>query len=129
MPAFGARSRERLASCHPDLQRLFNEVVKGFDCAVIYGHRTVEEQQDLYAQGRTKPGKIVTKLDGVSKRSKHNESPSLAVDVVPYPIDWDDLDAFRDLADHTKRVARDLGIGVVWGGDWSRFRDYPHWEL
>ena len=48
MPAFGRRSRKRLATAHIDLQILFFEVVKEFDCTVLCGHRTKMEQDALY---------------------------------------------------------------------------------
>lgn len=137
MPSFGAASRTRLATAHPDLQRLFNEVIKDFDCTVIFGHRTPEEQQALYAQGRTKPGRIVTYKDGVTKLSKHNEYPALAVDVTPYPIVWADTNRMYYFAGVVMATARRLGLRVRWGGDWDndtltsdeRFVDLPHFEL
>lgn len=137
MPAFGKTSEARLATCHPDLQRLFREVVKWFDCTVLEGHRSVERQQDLYASGRTKPGPILTKCDGVTVLSKHNREPSLAVDVAPYPVDWQDRDRFYFFAGFVKATALMLEIPVRWGGDWDgdtevrdeRFVDLPHWEL
>jgi len=141
MPSFGSRSRERLEGCHDNLRLLMNEVVKGFDCTILSGFRTVEEQQELYARGRTKPGPIVTSKDGVNRRSKHQgddgNPPSLAVDVAPWPIDWGDTERFVLLAGYILGTARRMGIAVRWGGDWDRdtevederFRDLPHFEL
>ena len=97
MPHFSTLSDWRLDSCHPDLGRLFREVVKHFDCSVIYGRRTTEEQIALYAKGRTAPGKIVTYCDGVTKKSNHQakaDGLSWAVDAAPYPIDWKDEKRF-----------------------------------
>ena len=48
MPKFGKTSKERLGSCHPDLQKVLNEVVKTFDCTVTQGHRKVAEQEKLF---------------------------------------------------------------------------------
>lgn len=141
MPSFSESSLEKLHTCHPNLQILFKEVVKWFDCTVIYGHRTREEQARLYAQGRTAPGKIVTQKDGVEKLSKHQgeggEPPSLAVDVVPYPVDWQDEERMVYFAGFVIGVAKMKGIAVRWGGDWdsdtetsdTNFRDLPHFEL
>ena len=54
MPKFSNRSAERLATCHADLQRLFNEVIKKYDCTILEGHRSNERQEELYRQGKSK---------------------------------------------------------------------------
>ena len=91
MPYFGAKSQRELSSCHTSLQILFRKVVEEFDCAVLEGHRSLGRQQQLFDADpqRTKvlPGK-----------SKHNSNPSLAVDVVPYPVKWDDRERFYQFA-------------------------------
>ena len=66
---FGKRSLKELNSVHPDLQTLFQTVIKYRDCSVVSGLRTQEEQQALYAKGRTQPGDIVTYKDGINRRS------------------------------------------------------------
>ena len=136
MYKFSKRSQVNLATADSKLQQLFNEVIKEFDCIVIYGHRTLEEQFELFKKGRekkdgwwTKTGKTVTNMDGFNKKSKHNYLPSKAVDVYPFPIDLDDIEAFKLLAEVVKRKAKELKIEVQWGGDWTRFKDYPHWEI
>ena len=120
MYKFGKVSQQRLATCHPDLQRLFNEVIKEINCSIICGHRTAEEQEKAFKGGFSKVQ---------FPNSKHNQMPSLAVDVAPYPIDWNDVAAFERLAEVVKRKAKELNIKVIWGGDWKRFVDRPHWEL
>ena len=129
MPRFSNASNARLDTCHEDLQDLFREVVKYFDCTIVEGHRNSTRQADLYAQGRTRAGNIVTYKDGVSKRSKHQTSPSIAVDVVPYPVDWSNSERFHELAGWVQAFALGMNVRVKWGGHWSRFRDLPHWEL
>ena len=141
MPSFGQKSRARLDTCHDNLQLLFEEVVKTFDCTIVSGYRTREEQAALYAQGRDKPGSIVTQKDGVVRLSNHQgidgEEPSFAVDAVPYPIDWNDTERMVYFAGYVKGVASRMGIKIRWGGDWDsdtetddeRFRDLPHYEL
>ena len=54
MPQFGRRSKEQLSSCHPDLQRLFNEVIKHYDCTVIEGHRSNEKQLKAFNAGKSR---------------------------------------------------------------------------
>ena len=136
MATFSKASLAKVVTCHPDLQKVLHEAIKHYDFTVIFGHRTVEEQFELYKKGRklvdgkwVKVGSTVTNLDGKSKKSNHNYSPSYAVDIAPYPIDWNDLGRFKTLADVVKKTAKDLGIELVWGGDWKTFRDYPHYEV
>jgi len=85
MPSFSTRSKSNLSQAQPDLQRLFNAVIKHYDCTVICGHRSQEEQDKAVAEGKSKVR---------YPYSKHNSFPARAVDVVPYPIDWDDREGF-----------------------------------
>lgn len=135
---FSKRSINNLATADKKLQLLFREVIKEIDCTVISGHRTPEEQFELFKKGReridgwwtvTDKSKVVTNLDGTTKKSKHNYYPSKAVDVVPYPLDWNDIDSFKQLASVVKDKALELGIDVEWGGDWKSLKDYPHWQI
>lgn len=128
MPQFGIASNTALSTAHPDLQRLFREVIKYVDCKVLEGHRDKVAQDAAVAAGNSK-----TRWP----TSKHNKVPSLAVDVVPYPVDFKDLKRFYYLAGFVKATAIRLGIRVRWGGDWDSdddfgdqgFIDLPHWEL
>ena len=125
MPKFSKASAAKLATCHPDLQRLFNEVIKEKDCTIICGARTLEEQQKAFKGG-------FSKIDGIKKRSMHQigeDRPlSLAVDTLPYPIDWNDKLGHTVFADYVKFTAKKLGIKITWGGDW-KMKDNPHYEL
>ena len=128
MPYYSKQSKQRLAQCHPDLQRLFNEVIKDFDCSILCGHRNETEQQAAYENGTSK---------AQFGESKHNQLPSIAVDVVPYPIDWNDRERFALLAGFVLAKAKELNIKIRWGGDWDsdyqlkdeNFSDMPHYEL
>jgi peptidoglycan L-alanyl-D-glutamate endopeptidase CwlK len=61
----------------------------------------------------------------------------MAVDVVPYPLNWKDIDSFKRLGYFVVGVAHGMGINVKWGADWNMdmdlsnetFLDYPHYEL
>ena len=128
MAKFGRKSRERLETCHEDLQDLFNEVIKHVDCSVLEGHRGQERQDKLYDEGKTK----VKYPNG-----RHNKLPSNAVDVVPYPVDWDDTDRMYYFAGFVKGLAYSMGIPIRWGGDWNdntevkdtNIKHKPHFEL
>jgi peptidoglycan L-alanyl-D-glutamate endopeptidase CwlK len=88
-------------------------------------HRTEEEQAVLYAQGRTTRGKIVTQL---KSGSKHNFFPAQAFDIAfvrkDRALDWSPQ-YFKLFADILKEVAPT----VKWGGDWKKFKDFPHFEI
>lgn len=120
MPYFSERSRERLMSCHPDLQAVFAEVIKHRDCTILEGHRSDERQEELYELGRSKAR---------AGQSKHNARPSNAVDVMPYPIDWNDHERTREFAGFVFGVASQMGVKLKWGGHWRSFKDSPHWEV
>jgi peptidoglycan L-alanyl-D-glutamate endopeptidase CwlK len=128
MPKFGRTSKKRLVTCKEDLQILFNEVVKHFDCSVLVGYRGRNEQDTAYESGHSK----VKWPNG-----KHNSNPSLAVDVAPYPIDWDDRERFIYFGGFVKGCAYQLGLPLRWGGDWdndsqlsdNKFDDLVHFEL
>ena len=128
MPKFSNASLAKLATIHPDLQKLFLEVVKVVDCIIVCGYRDKEEQDKAYAMGRS----LVR-----FPNSKHNINPSNAVDVVPYPIDWLDIRRFYYFGGFVVATALKLNISIRWGGDWNgdfqvkdqNFNDLPHFEL
>ena len=135
MPKYSKTSKEKLMTCVPDLIRLFNEVIKGYDCTIIYGHRDVNEQFELFKKGRKEVNgvwivenrsEIVTWKDGIKKLSKHNYYPSEAIDVVPYPIDWIDIGRFKEFVEYVRGVANSLDIKIRYGAEWG---DYPHYEV
>ncbi len=126
---FGKRSRKNLETCDQRLQNILNEVIKYVDCTVIEGHRSETRQNELFDQGKTK----VKYPNG-----RHNKYPSLAVDVVPYPIDWKDRERMTLFAGFVKGIAKGMyNIDLRWGGDWdsdfevqdNRFDDFPHFEI
>ena len=128
MAKFGRKSRERLATAPPDLQKIFNEVIKYVDCSVLEGHRDERTQDRLFEEGKTKVRYPL---------GRHNTKPSRAVDVVPYPVDWDDRERFHLFAGYVLGVARGLGYTLRWGGDWNmnfevddnKSDDFPHFEI
>ena len=129
MPRFGKKSRSNLSSCHSDLQKVFNKVIERVDCSVLCGHRGKEDQDKAFDEGRSK----VKYPNG-----RHNANPSLAIDCVPYPIDWTDRERFTLFAGFVKGIAKGMyNIDLRWGGDWdsdwkvsdNRFDDFPHFEI
>ena len=128
MAEFGPASKRRFDTLHPLLQQLLSELIKYYDFSIIEGHRGKERQNQLFA-------------DGLSEvqwpNGKHNTFPSEAVDIAPYPIDWEDEERFCHFMGYLQCLADQMGIAVRWGGDWDsdgrmtdeNFRDYPHIEL
>jgi hypothetical protein len=91
---------------------------------IVQGNRTQAEQNRLYAQGRTRPGRIVT----WTKNSDHIGGK--AVDfaaLVNGKINWNEI-YYPKIADAFKQAATELGIGIEWGGDW-RTKDWGHIAL
>lgn len=125
---FGAASAERLYTCHHDLQRLMQEVIKLVDFSVICGHRGEAEQTAAINAGASKVQ---------FPNSKHNSLPSVAVDIAPYPIDWQNVQRFAHLQGVVRGVAHMMDIPIRLGGDWDmdgditdhKFIDWPHVEL
>lgn len=133
MNRFSNRSLKNLERVHPDLVRLMKAAI--LDCPVDFtiteGVRNLFRQRELYAQGRTKPGNIITNCDGVKVRSNHQiktDGYGYAVDLYAYPIDVNDTDNIQVVAKHIKDMANKMNIKIEWGGDW-KMKDYPHFEL
>lgn len=149
MPKYGKRSLANRAQAHPDLQKLCDRVVEIIDNTVVYGQRTPEVQWELFKIGRSvKPGRdgdvaddweitgdVVTYKDGYEKLSRHNYDPSLAVDLMPYPIPKDKLELHRQMGQvvgvakavyYQMKKDGELDCEITFGADWITFRDYPH---
>ncbi len=126
MASFSRLSKERLATCHKDLQMLFNHVIHFYDCSIICGHRPET------AQNRAFEERASTKI---WPQSKHNKKPSMAVDVAPYPINWHDLNEFRVFGGIVIGVANVLHYEgfmshrLRWGGRFKDPFDPGHFEL
>lgn len=143
---FGNRSLEKLATCHIDLQKIFNLAISisKVDFGVSEGHRSIERQYQLFIEGKSK-------IDGITKKGKHNKKPSEAVDTYIY---HPDLTTRRKLAYDRMHLAYIAGLidacaeklfkeGEIthlirWGANWDSdgiidydqsFDDFPHFEL
>lgn len=126
-----------ITKLHPRLQDKANELValckkNGITIKIGECYRSVEEQNALYAQGRTKPGNIVTNAKGTSYSSQHQWG--IAFDFfLDMDIDGDGKksdDAFNNKKSTFNKVGK-LGksIGLGWGGDWTSPVDMPHFYL
>ncbi len=120
MPKLSAKSQAKLNTCHSDLIKLIEAVAETEKCAVICGFRGRYEQEKAYMAGKSK---------AKWGQSKHNLKPSHAVDVVPVPLNWEDIPAFEKLGEKIMAKAKELGINIRWGRDFTNLKDYPHFEL
>lgn len=128
MPSFSKISLQRFNTCHPHLQRILEIAIAEIDYTILCGYRAKDEQDKAFAEGKSKHE---------WPNGKHNRLPSLAVDIVPYPLNWADRAAFKRLADVMFRISEKLGYKIRWGGDWDGDRnfeevgehDLPHFEL
>ncbi len=130
-------SEKRILTLHPKIRdevlvlfnKANNEFLKGKAKArVTQAYRSIKEQNDLYAQGRTKAGKIVTNAKG--GYSYHNFGLAFDFCLIvdgKYAV-WDTRKDFD--GDMTPDWMEFVGVfkeaGYEWGGDWVRFKDYPH---
>lgn len=143
-PVMDPITLDRIATAHPrvreDLKAIYAEICERLKgrvmCRFAYVLRTFEEQDALYAQGRTKPGKVVTNARG--GQSYHNYG--LAVDIVLLidkdgngtydTASWDrNADTDQDGQKDWEEVVFVFKMhGWEWGGDWTSFKDYPHFQ-
>ena len=124
MPRFGRKSKERLKGVDAKLVNVANELIKLMDVTVIEGLRSQERQNELVAQGKSK-----------TKFGKHVDGKAL--DLAPYPVDWEDRERFHYMGGLVRGIGHSLGVSVRWGGDWdsdgeikdNSFDDLVHIEI
>lgn len=146
MYQFGKRSLDNLVGVHPNLVEVLKASITDspVDFTITEGVRTAQKQQEYYSWGRTKKnpntGKMtkVTYADGIKRKSNHqpkDDGYGYAVDLYPYFDDKVQVQgdavilALEEIADHIKKKAKELGIKIVWGGDWKKPYDPPHFQL
>lgn len=134
MPMFSQESFSKLSTCHLDLQAIFFEVIKSFDCIVLEGFRNQEDQDIAFNAGNSKLK---------WPNGKHNGQPSMAIDVAPYPIEWKNIKRFYWFGGYVMGIAQRLKdegkitYSLRYGGDWDsdkviddqNFNDLVHFEL
>lgn len=114
-------SQERLDSCDERLITIVQDVLKVMDVSVLCGHRNKDEQERAFKDGKSRAH---------WGQSYHNAIPSLAVDIAPYPVNWDVNDPrWNIMCDLVSYIANRYGIKVKLGRDFSKLKDYPHIEI
>ena len=111
------RSMQNLSGVHPDLIAVVKRAIQitEQDFSVIEGVRNINRQRELVAKGASK-----------TMNSRHLTGH--AVDLAPYPVNWD-WEYFYPIADAMKAAADELEVDLEWGGDWKSFPDGPHFQL
>ena len=112
-------SKQRLSTCDHKLQLLVEEINRQMHINVSIGHRDQVKQDEAFYEGKSQLK---------YPKSKHNMSPSLAVDIYPIANNQIAWEKFDELGVLIKETAKRLNIPITWGGDW-KMRDKPHIEL
>ena len=128
MYRYSHRSTAKLLTCHIGLQKLFNEIIKHYDCKILCGFRDRATQNQAFDEGRSQ-------VDW--PHSKHNNNPSTAIDVAPYPLDWEDIKRWYMFIGIVRGFAAKMNIPIRCGADWDgdmqikdqNFHDLPHIEI
>lgn len=114
-------------SLHPEFKKMIDNMIsmaieQGLHVGLFSGYRSFKEQNDKHAQGRTRPGKIITKAKG--GESWHNYG--LAADIVfkDSKGDW----SWSESNDWAKLGLIGKNCGFSWGGDWKKFKDRSHFQ-
>ena len=118
--ALGQRSLDRLKGVHPDLQKVVRRAIEltPIDFTITEGLRTLERQKTLVAAG-------------ASQTLKSRHITGHAIDfaaLVGGEVRWD-WPLYGKIAEAFKAASAELGVPIIWGGDWVSLRDGPHVEL
>jgi peptidoglycan L-alanyl-D-glutamate endopeptidase CwlK len=117
---FSQRSKERLVGVDPSLVKVMEEAIKAspYDFSITEGVRTKERQKELYDAKKS-----------LTLQSKHLVGKAVDIAVfVDGKLTWEHK-YYLAVATHIKAVAENLGVKIIWGGDWRRLVDGPHFEL
>ena len=123
--ALSAKSRAKLSGVHPDLVRVVKRALQltPFDFGITSGVRTAHEQNTLFNKG-------ASQLDGYARKSRHQTGH--AIDFVVYDesneVTWR-FSYYEQVSWAFKQASLELGVPIIWGGDWTSLKDGPHVEL
>lgn len=137
------RSLQRLYGVDVSLVRVVKRAIEltDQDFMVTEGVRTREQCCINYGKGRTEqqcslkgvPVKYaqpsLSKVTWLNNPFASKHTTGKAIDLIPYPVDWNDLKKFHMIAAAMKQAAAELGVKIKWGGDWKKSKDYPHFEI
>ena len=121
---------DKLKGVDPRLAEFAKRLIKGMasighPMLVSEGFRSVERQAELYAQGRTEPGKIVTNAKPGESLHNLGRAVDIAFDA---PNPWAESHPWETAGQVGESIAKAMNLEVSWGGRWAGFKDAPHWE-
>ena len=123
--AFGATSQERMEGVHPLLidcaERALSYGTLDLTVLPYGGLRTLKDQKMLVNKGASQT------LNSLHR--KQGTGYGHAIDLAPYPVDWDDISRFHLMGALMFRAANEIDAPIEWGGFWKSFFDYPHFQL
>lgn len=136
------RSLNSLNGVDPNLVKVVKRAIEltEQDFIVIEGLRTREQMMINYGKGRTAAQLAVHGIPASYAKPKEakvtwlndpfasNHAKGKAVDIVPSPVDWNDISKFKKINEAMQAAAKEIGVKLSYGGDWTK-KDYPHWEL
>lgn len=145
------RSLSRLAGVDDKLVAVVKRAIEisQVDFMVLEGVRSKEQCMINYGKGRTAAQCVAkgvpaqyanpnaAKVTWLNNPFASKHVTGKAVDLVPYPVDWNDLKKFDLIAQAMLQAAKELGVTIRWGADWNangkpRERgesDSPHFEI
>lgn len=149
MISLGTNSKKRMEGLHPSLVLVVTHAAEialpEQDFMVLEGVRSRTQMMVNYGKGRT-PAQMLAKGIPVSyampmankvtwlndpfmsNHRVHEDGFGHAVDLAPWPLDWNNIERFKRLGALVLRAADEVGVKLAWGGNWKRV-DYPHYEL
>ena len=136
------RSLNSLKGVNPNLVKVVERAIEltEQDFLVLEGVRSREQCYINYGKGRTAaqcsakgvPTKYaqpnLPKVTWLNSPLASKHVTGNAVDLIPYPVDWNTISKFITISKAMKQAAKELGVDLEWGGDWTK-KDYPHFEL
>ena len=148
---FSKVSKSRQNGLHPTLNKILDRAISisSIDFMILEGVRSDEQCYINYGKGRTVaqctakgvPAKYAlpkaAKVTWLNNPLDSKHVTGKAVDLVPYPVDWNDLSKFDQMAQAMFAAAKELGVSIRWGADWDNDGNYrekgeydsPHFEL
>ncbi|WP_347385022.1 M15 family metallopeptidase [Paenibacillus pabuli] len=104
---------------------------RGIDIVITHGYRSIEEQDELFNQGRSTAGNIVTNAKGGESYHNYGLAIDFALRTPDGDVVWDMErdDNHNGQADWMEVVDMAKELGFTWGGDWANFPDYPHLQM
>jgi peptidoglycan L-alanyl-D-glutamate endopeptidase CwlK len=120
MKSFGVRSTSNLIGVHKDLVNVMREAIKNspHDFTITQGLRTPAQQKELFDKGASR-----------TLMSRHLTGHAVDIAIIKDGKAVWDFKLYQEVAGHIKDVAADMGVSLVWGGDFRTLKDGVHFEL